>query len=702
MNKPLSKTWKILLIGSASVVVFGCTNVKSSTTSKGSASSYGIIFHIGNTSASVLESNNSFKVIDTNQEHKRFLGWGISTTKDSIIINNNDDIPFESVKEYFINTNVIDLYAIYADLLTVNFVLETTTTYTLDSELQNKEITPYHEKDGFDFKGWSINQNLALIDLNDITYVTYNDIYPLANEKYEVSLYPVYEEKSTTPSTLKLYQYNVNDEMAEIHIETTNHLAIDDSSLIIPGEYKGKAGDNLPVYDYVGATISVNHCEKDYELNNVTGKVKVRGNYTSSYPKKPIRIKFDKKQKMLGLNNDNKLKSWVLLANWKDTSMLRDASAFYLGNAIVESDGYYTSDFRLVKVYLNDEYNGVYLLVEQQQIDAARMNIPESENATDSYKTGYLLELDGYYHNEKEKQKFTISYNDIKINSNIGFTISNDIMNDEQYNFIKKAVQNIWKVVYDACKNDHTDLINKPYHTIDDNGDYVVDNSLTTSKQAIDRVIDIKSLINMYLLHEILEDRDIGFSSFYFTLDFSENGNKKLTFNAPWDFDYAVGNNTFENAMRAKLNKSKLISEGRMTSNGKQLKATTVLTKDDFTFENRTTLYCRATDNPWFEIFSNENWIWDLLYQRYTEASEAGLFTSLLKMIETYTVKYENAFNENFEKWPNAFGVKLSALQPDEITYFVTQKQAGDYLRIWLEERIDGLGYELNRKAEQY
>ena len=69
----------------------------------------------------------------------------------------------------------------------------------------------------------------------------------------------------------------------------------------------------------------------------------------------------------------------------------------------------------------------------------------------------------------------------------------------------------------------------------------------------MDKVLDTRSLVDMYILHEILEDRDIGFSSFYFSLDFSENGNHKLTFNAPWDFDYAVGNSTFENAMRATI-----------------------------------------------------------------------------------------------------------------------------------------------------
>ena len=683
----------LLLVICASGTLFACNNTTSVKEER-----Y-VVFHIGEKVSKVKEEDRSFNPANVEQEHQRFIGWSTSESKDNVIFYNNNPLNYEDIAQYF-NGNECHLYAIYADVLTVNFVLKTTATFKLDSELNNQENVPEANKDGYTFNGWSLKENKTTVDLApEVKTVTYTTLNPLANGQHVLNFYPIY--KSDTPSEMKLYEYNLADEMAEIHIETKDHLAIDDSSLIIPGEYKGKKGDNLPVYDYVGATISVNHCEDKYALNEVPGKVKVRGNYTSSYPKKPIRIKFDSKQKMLGLNHDNKLKSWVLLANWKDTSMLRDASAFYLGNAIMESDGYYTSDFRLVKVYLNDAYYGVFLLVEQQQINQNRMNIPESENATDSEKTGYLLELDGYYHNEPENQKFTISYNDIKINSEIGFTINNDIMNTTQFNFIKKVTQNIWKVLYDACKKSHGDLVNNPYHTIDDNGEYVVDTTITTSKQAIDKVIDTQSLVDMYLLHEILEDRDIGFSSFYFTLDFSDSGNKKLTFNAPWDFDYAIGNNTYENAMRARINRQKLVNEGRMTSSGftgGKLKNDTILTKDDFTFSNKNGLYCKATDNPWFEVVSNESWLWSMLYEKYQEANEAGLFSSLLAMIDAYSNKYSADFNENFTKWPNSLGVKLSAMQPDEITYFVNQKQAADYLRIWLEERIDGLGSELEKK----
>ena len=656
-----------------------------------------IIFHIGETTQEVEEENNIFKAPVVTQEHRRFIGWSIDNDKKHLL-STEATIKKEDIEVCFGNTNYLELYAIYADLIKVNFVLNETTTYELDSYLENRELVPTANKDGFTFEGWTKTKDSTSIDLGNVSTVSYTSIAPIANGDYEISFYPVYTERV---KQISLYNYNTADEMAEIHIATANGLAIDDSSLIKPDEHKGKDGE-IAVYDYVGATITVDHCEDKYALNAIPGKVKVRGNYTSTYAKKPIRIKFDSKQKMLGLNNDNKFKSWVLLANWKDTSLLRDASAFYLGNALVESDGFYTSDFRFVKVYLNDRYNGVYLLVEQQQIDAARVNIPESKNADDSEKTGYFLEFDGYYKNEPANQKFTVSYNDVKTGNN-GFTVSNDINNDNQYNFIKKVTQNIWNVVYDALKKAHTNLSTNPYHTIDDNGEYVADKAITSAKEAVGRVIDLNSLTNMYILHDILEDRDIGFSSFYFALDFSSTGNHKLTYTAPWDFDYAVGNNTFENAMKANLNTQKLMNDGRLTYSGRKykLKSNASLTKADFTFTNKDGLYCQRTDNPWFVVFSNEQWLWDMIYARWNEAKEKGLFDGVLTMIDIMESKYEAAFNENFTKWSQALGITLSALQPDIVTYFVNQKQAAQYLRIWLEARMEGLATAYKNKVSK-
>ena len=690
--KQTKKIWSFLLVISASFALLGCNQQSIEEKNKS------VVFHIGGKLTTVNEESGSFRIDNVEQEHQRFMGWSTDGTK-AHIVSQEKDVNLALINTYFVNQDSLDLYAVYANVLTVNFVLETTTTFYLDSDLENKETIPERQKDGFIFNGWSIHEDQSSIDFGDVKTVSYSDVSTLANADYTINFYPVYVSEET--SNIKLYQYSTADQMAEIHVETENHLAIDDESLIIPDEHKGKNGE-LPVYDYVNATINVNHCEEQYVLNNVTGKVKVRGNYTSSYKKKPIRIKFSSKQKMLGLNKGNALKSWVLLACWKDTSLLRDACAFYLGNALSESAGYYCSDFRFVKVYLNDSYNGVYLLAEQQQIDNNRVAIPESKNAMDDEKTGYFLEYDGYYTNEPAIQKFTVSYSGVK-NGNTGFTVSNDIMNQGQLNFVKKAIQNIWKVVYDASKSSHTDLTSNPYHTLDNNGDYIVDTSIKSAKEAISKVIDIDSLVNMYLLHEIMEDRDIGFSSFYFSLDWSQQGNKKLTFTAPWDFDYSAGNSSWETALKANLNTSKMVSDGRMTMQGRsyKLKSTTTLTKEDFTFTNKDKLYCSTTDNPWFVVFNNEEWLWDMLYARFSEATKMGVFSSLLEMIDTMQTKYSQDYDENFVKWQESMGITLSGYQPNIITYFVTQKQASDYLRIWLEARVEGLGTALKNKVSK-
>lgn len=660
-----------------------------------------LVFHIGEKTVEFTEKDSTYELGNLDQAHRRFAGWSTDESKDHIICEDKE-VTREKILDYIYTSSSdhLDLYAIYADIINVAFVVNANSgaTAVLDSILENTLVIPEHQKDGFIFEGWSKTEGSNTIDLGDVATVSYASVAPIANGSYEISFYPVYSEGT---KDINLYEYNANDEMAEIHITTANGLAIDDSSLIKPNEHKGKDGE-LPVYDYVGATITVDHCEDKYAMNAIPGKVKVRGNYTSSYAKRPIRIKFDSKQKMLGLNNDNKYKSWVLLAGWKDTSLLRDASAFYLGNALVESDGFYTSDFRFVKVYLNDQYNGVYLLVEQQEIATTRVNIPESKNATDSVNTGYFLEFDGYYQNEPENQRFTVNFNDVRTGNN-GFTVSNDIMNNDQHAFIKKVTQNIWNVVYDAIKRSHTDLDTNPYHTINNNGDYITDTTIKTAKEAVSRVIDINSLVNMYILHDILQDRDIGFSSFYFALDFSSTGNHKLTYTAPWDFDYAAGNNTFENALRANLNTQKLMNDGRLTYSGRKykLKATASLAKGDFTFSNKEGLYCQRTDNPWFVLFSNQQWLWDMIYARWNAAKERGLFTGVLNMIDTMTTKYEADYNENFKKWSQSLGITLSAMQPDIITYFVNQKQASQYLHIWLEARLDGLNNAYKNKASK-
>ena len=186
-------------------------------------------------------------------------------------------------------------------------------------------------------------------------------------------------------------------------------------------------------WDYVDCTVSVKNGD-DIELDSKVAGIKARGNWTVNYDKKPLRIKFDKKQSMLGLNGGEAFKSWLLLAEYKDWSFLRNATAFNIAKLL--SDEYYVSDYTFVDVYINNKYWGVYLLCEQQEVKSNRVSITEPAKNYEGTDIGYFLEFDGYYDTEADLEQFTIEYQNLLTYSGRlfngdkfqqGFTIKSDI-----------------------------------------------------------------------------------------------------------------------------------------------------------------------------------------------------------------------------------------------------------------------------------
>ena len=113
--------------------------------------------------------------------------------------------------------------------------------------------------------------------------------------------------KDYSSYNIKLHQYHT-ESLPRVDINTENGIALDDKSLEL-GMNKGM-NHEIMEYDYAKCSVTLTDGEKT-DLNDVSGKVKIRGNYTSTYPKRPLRIKFDKKQNMGGLNDGQKFKNWV-------------------------------------------------------------------------------------------------------------------------------------------------------------------------------------------------------------------------------------------------------------------------------------------------------------------------------------------------------------------------------------------------------
>lgn len=130
-----------------------------------------------------------------------------------------------------------------------------------------------------------------------------------------------------------------------------------------------------------GASLRVELADGTVAFEGPTS-IRGRGNSTWNYPKKPYALKLDEKAEIFGMPAH---KRWVLLANWKDRTLLRNDAAFWLSRQIGLP---YTVRGQFVELVLNGKHMGNYYFCEQIKINKNRVNVKDG---------GYLIELDSYF-----------------------------------------------------------------------------------------------------------------------------------------------------------------------------------------------------------------------------------------------------------------------------------------------------------------
>ena len=88
--------------------------------------------------------------------------------------------------------------------------------------------------------------------------------------------------------------------------------------------------------------------------------------------------------------------------------------------------------------------------------------------------------------------------------------------------------------MYNAAYNDEAYVFDESFTSISKS-------ETVTPREAIEKVVDVPSLVDTYIISEIACDADVAKSSFYMDCSFEEGNFKKLTFEAPWDYDSAYG-----------------------------------------------------------------------------------------------------------------------------------------------------------------
>ncbi len=441
---------------------------------------------------------------------------------------------------------------------------------------------------------------------------------------------------------------------------------------------------------YENCTFTFRGGDGELLLDNVTGKAKVRGNWTTSYDKKPLRIKFDEKQSMGDLNGGEQMRNWALLAEYKDGSLLRNRTALSISREILEEDGLYSADSQLVEVEINGNYWGIYLLADFQQVNRNRVSITEPENGYTGLDIGYFLEFDGNFDDEDARHGFHVDYagNSALVpfdgsdgggrtmkclpegsydrKEDVGVTIKSDIYTDEQHDFIASYVNNVYNIMYHAAYEDKAYVFDESYSSISETDEL-------TPEQAVKAVVDVQSLADMYIISELTCDADIYWSSFFMDVDFGESGSKKLRFEAPWDFDSAMGNKD-------------------RCADGTGFYAANIV-PDVNGGPDGGGAY--ETINPWLAVLMYEDWYQKIIAEKWTKIYNSGVFSRAYDLIVSETELYRDGIERNYDKWRNlgsrtAFANELC----DAAKSCKTHQEASEYLLNWLESRVEFLnGY---------
>ena len=260
--------------------------------------------------------------------------------------------------------------------------------------------------------------------------------------------------------------------------------------------------ENINKDEYVSAQISVKgDINGEYVTQHADNQARIRGRGNSTwwlFPKKPYRINFSEDVSIYGMPAS---KSYVLLAEYSDKSLMRNVVTHKLSSLL--SNIHYVVDTRYVEVYINDDYQGVYVLTEQIQLREEKLFF---ESIPGIYNTGFLIELDMRFYEQNETDGF-----DWVLLHGYPYNIKSPDPDHQNFTTV------------------HHDYI----------FEYLIATKIAIEEQdGYEDFIDVDNWIDYFIIQEFVKNVDVGWSSVYMY----KEPQGKLTFGPLWDFDLAYGN----------------------------------------------------------------------------------------------------------------------------------------------------------------
>ena len=367
-------------------------------------------------------------------------------------------------------------------------------------------------------------------------------------------------------------------------------------------------------------------------FNNYNGKIgiEIRGSSSLSFAKKQYLLETrneDNSNNNVSLMGMPKENDWILNAPFSDKSLMRNVLTYRLGRDL----GRYAPRTHFCEVIINDEYMGVFVLMEKIKRDKNRVNISKlkvDETSGEDLTGGYIVKIDRSQGNKSwfspvrpipggnQRTEFVYHYPD-----------SDDIQ-PEQEAYIREYITDFEQAL-EGADFSHPDKGYLPY-------------------------VDLLSFVDFFLMNELSRNVDAYRLSTYM---YKDKGGK-LTMGPLWDFNLAFGNADY--------------CEGG-SSRGWQFRRFNEICAGDafvnpswWTRFMRDTTFCQAAVSRWSVLRNNR-----LSNNR------------ILAVVDSLTQELEDAQERNFDRWP----VLGRYIWPNNFVGNSFDSEIG-YLKDWIRQRL--------------
>ncbi|MCF8412202.1 MAG: CotH kinase family protein [Melioribacteraceae bacterium] len=337
---------------------------------------------------------------------------------------------------------------------------------------------------------------------------------------------------------------------------------------------------------------------------------------------------------LLGLPSEN---DWILSAPYSDKTLMRNVLAYKIANDL----GGYASRTKFCELVLNDEYMGVFVLMEKIKRDNNRVNIKKlTENDIDGVDLtgGYIIridkdtlsnELNGFY---SEYLPYDNAWQ--KIYYQYYYPSDDDILPIQR------------EYIYDHMNRFETVLNSKDYNEI---------------FGGVYDYIDINSFVDYFIVNEIGRNIDSYRLSTYLYKD-RNDVDSTLKAGPVWDMNLAFGNARYNDGEK------------------------------DFGWQVDYSGTSRYQNPFWISKLFHDPLVFNKISQRWRNLRAGKLHVdSLIQYIESTAAYLNEAQERNFKRWP----VLDTYVWPN---FFIGEnyREELDFLEDWLTKRIDWMDSQLD------